>query len=117
MRRKRKTNDGMAMTTTHAPSVNLETRKTMVAMAVMHAPMPLMVARRRQWGGRVFRQCTTSPACDRVKPMKTPMAKRGISVFVLPSTATRRAPARTASTTMPFAKVCRSPRMVKRCGR
>ena len=27
---------GTATTTTHAPSVNFETRKTMVAMAVMH---------------------------------------------------------------------------------
>ena len=36
---------------------------------------------------RSRRQCTTSPACDSVNPMKTPMAKRGISVLVLPSTA------------------------------
>ena len=108
---------GMAITTTQAPSVNFETKKTMVAMAVMHAPTPLMTARRRHPGGWVFRQCTTSPVCDSVKPMNTPMAKRGIRVFVLPPTAIRSAPARTASTTMPLAKVWRSPRMVKRWGR
>ena len=76
---------GMAMTTTQAPSVNLETRKTMVAMAVMHAPKPLMAARRRQPVGRSRHQCTTSPACESVNPMNTPMAKRGMRVLVLPS--------------------------------
>ena len=108
---------GMAMTTTQAPSVNLETKKTMVAMAVTTAPMPLMAARRRHPGGRSFRQCTTRPVCDSVKPMNTPMAKRGISVLVLPPTATSSAPAMTASTTMPLAKTWRSPRMLKRWGR
>ena len=33
---------GMAITTTQAPSVNFETRNTMVAMAVTTAPKPLM---------------------------------------------------------------------------
>ena len=102
MRRKRKMKDGMAMTTTHAPSVNLEMRKTTVAMAVMQAPTPLMVARRRQPGGRSRHQCTTRPDCDSVKPMNTPMAKRGMRVLVLPPTATRSAPAITASTTIPL---------------
>ena len=37
---------GMAITTTQAPSVNLEIKKTTVAMAVTTAPMPLMTARR-----------------------------------------------------------------------
>ena len=108
---------GMAITTTQAPSVNFEIKKTTVAMAVMTAPIPLMTARRRQPGGRVLRQCTTRPVCDSVKPMNTPMANSGISVLVLPPTAIRSAPAMTASTTMPFAKVWRSPRMVKRWGR
>ena len=86
-------------------------------MAVMTAPSPLMTARRRQPGGRVFLQCTTRPVCDSVKPMNTPMANRGISVLVFPRTATSSAAAMTASTTMPFEKTCRSPRSVKRCGR
>ena len=45
MRRKRRINAGMATTTTQAPSVNLDTRKTIVATAVITAPMPLMAAR------------------------------------------------------------------------
>ena len=108
---------GMAMTTTQAPSVNLEMRKTMVAMAVMMAPKPLMAARRRQRGGRSRHQCTTSPAWDSVKPMNTPMAKRGMRVLVLPPTAMSSAPAMIVSTKIPLPKVCRSPRMVNRCGR
>ena len=104
------------MTTTQAPSVNLETRKTMVAMAVTTAPIPLMVARRRQPGGRSRRQCTTSPVWDSVKPMNTPMAKRGMSVLVLPRTAMRSAAAMSDSTTIPLEKTWRSPRSAKRCG-
>ena len=57
----------------------------MVAMAVTTAPMPLIMARRRQPGGRSRRQCTTRPVWDSVKPMNTPMANSGMSVLVLPS--------------------------------
>ena len=111
-------NAGMAMTTTQAPSVNLEMRKTMVAMAVTTAPMPLMTARRRQPGGRVLRQCTTRPVCERVKPMNTPMAKRGISVLVLPPTATSSAPGQDGEHHDAVARRPGGrPRMVKRWGR
>ena len=38
-------NAGTAITTTHAPSVNLVKRNTRVATAVMTAPVPFMTAR------------------------------------------------------------------------
>ncbi len=107
-------NAGTATTTTHAPSVNFDTRKTIVATAVMTAPMPLMAARYRQRRGRSRRQCTTRPVWESVNPVKTPMAKRGISVFVLPRTASRSTPDITESAPMPNAKVWRSPRRAKR---
>ncbi len=108
---------GTAMTTTQAPSVNFETRNTMVAMPVITAPIPLMVARRRQPGGRSRRQCTTRPVCESVKPTNTPMAKSGMSVLVLPRTATMSAAAISERTTIPLERTCRSPRRVKRWGR
>src|SRR5690349_23086676 len=61
-------NAGNASTTTQAPSVNFVARNTTVATAVTAAPRPLRLARYRQRGGRVRRQCTTSPPCDKVKP-------------------------------------------------
>ena len=46
--------------------------------------MPLIMARRRQRGGRVRHQCTTRPLWANVKPVKTPIANSGIKAFVLP---------------------------------
>jgi hypothetical protein len=65
----------------------------------------------------VRRQCTTSPACDKVKPVKTPMAYSGMSVRVLPLTATSRAPDRIARVQIPDANTCRSSRSAYRWGR
>ena len=107
----------MASTTTQAPAVNLVTRKITVATAVTTAPMPLMTARWRQRGGRVRRQCTTSPVWDSVNPVNTPIANSGISVWVLPPTATSSAPDKTASVQTPEANTCRSSRSENRCGR
>src|SRR5690349_19090957 len=72
-------NAGNASTTTQAPSVNFVARKTTVATVVTTAPRPLRLARYRQRGGRVRRQRTTSPLCDKVKPVKTPTAYSGMS--------------------------------------
>ena len=59
-----------------------------MAVAVTTAPTPLIVARRCHPGSLVRRQWTTRPAWASVKPMNTPMANSGISVLVLPPTAT-----------------------------
>ena len=107
----------MATTTTQAPSTNLVTRKITVALAVTTAPMPLMAARRIQPRSLVRRQWTTSPAWDRVKPMKTPMANRGIRVLVLPSTTTSSRPENSVRATTPLPKTSRLSRTPKRWGR
>ena len=64
-------------------------------------------------GGRVASslvQCPTMPVWLRVKETKTPMMYSWISRVVLASNASTRAPARTASTTMPLENTSRSPR-------
>ncbi len=108
---------GTTTTTTQAPSVNLEIRKTMVARAVTTAPMPLSAAFRRQPGGRAALQCTTMPVWARVKPMNTPMANRGINVLVFPRTTTNSAAAAILRAQMPLEKTRRSPRRAKAWGR
>ena len=110
MRVKRNTKVGTATTTTHAPSTNFDTRKMMVASAVTTAPRPLTVARLAHRGGRVRHQWTTNPVWERVKPVNTPMAKRGISSLVFPPTAIRSPAERPANTQMPFTNTWRSPR-------
>ena len=92
-------------------------RKTAVDTPVASAPKPLITARRFQRDGRVLHQCTTSPVCDSVNPVKTPMAKRGMRRWVLPSTATSKPPEKRASTTMPLLYIWRSPRTMKKWGR
>src|ERR1039458_9797489 len=116
MRVKRNTKVGTATTTTHAPSTNFDTRKMMVASAVTTAPRPLMVARLAHRGGRVRNQWTTNPVWERVKPVNTPMAKRGISSLVFPPTAIRSPAERPANTQMPFTNTWRSPRNAKEMG-
>jgi hypothetical protein len=108
---------GIASTTSHAPAVNLVTRNITVASAVTTAPVPLMIARYCQLGDRVRRQWTTIPVCDSVKPVNTPIANSGISLWVLPATAISKTPARPASVQMPKASTCRSSRCANRCGR
>ena len=68
-------------------------------------------------GGRVRHQWTTRPDWERVNPVNTPMAKSGISSLVFPPTAISSTADRPASTQMPLAKTCRSPRSAKRWGR
>ena len=108
---------GMATTTTQAPSTNLVSRKMTVATAVTTAPRPLMGPGGPTPVGRVRRQWTTRPAWDSVKPMKTPMANRGIRVLVLPSTATSRSPESQARTPTPLPKTSRLSRTPNRWGR
>ena len=97
----------MAMTTTQAPSVNLETRKITVATAVTNAPVPLITARLAQPCSRVRRQCTTRPDWERVKPMNTPIANKGIRVLVFPPTATSSAAEKMVSAQTPLPKTRR----------
>ncbi len=76
MRLNSRISSGIAITTTQAPARNLVKRKIRVATAVTTAPVPLMTARRDHPRSRVRHQCTTSPACERVNPVNTPMANK-----------------------------------------
>ena len=60
--------------TSQAPWANFVPAMTSVTTPVATAPTPLITAERRQPDPRSFRQCTTMPAWDRVKLVKTPTA-------------------------------------------
>ena len=64
------------MMTIHAPCGNLVTITTTETTAVKTAPKPFMTARGSHPGtsARSRRQCTTMPACEMVKLVKTPTA-------------------------------------------
>ena len=89
------------MTTTHAPSRNFENSSTSTAIAVITAPVALIVARSRQCGGRSARQWRTSPTWLSVKPMNTPIANSGIRLLTCAPDAISSTSASSASATIP----------------
>ena len=77
-------NSGTATTTTQAPSVNFVSRNTIVATAVTSAPDPLISGTVAPPGGLVRHQWTTSPVCESVNPVNTPIANSGIKPVRVP---------------------------------
>ena len=64
---------GRVARTIQAPSANFVVATTMATTPVTAAPRPFTVARRRHPRSRFRAQCRTSPACDSVNAMKTPI--------------------------------------------
>ena len=81
---------GIRISTTHAPSANLDAATSTATTAVVTAPRPLTMARRIQpcSSARSRHQWRTMPDWLSVKAMKTPTVYSGISAVTLPPKAT-----------------------------
>ena len=101
---------GTSTITSQAPWVNLVTPMISVTMPVITAPTPLMTAERRHPRSRSRRQCTTMPACERVKLVNTPTAYSGISFSTLPLNTSSSTIATTDRAIIPLVKANLSPR-------
>gem|GEM_PF-235233 len=75
---------GITASTIHAPSWNFVTATTIVTTPVTTAPIALMTAENLHPRPRSRSQWRTSPACDSVNAMKTPIVYSGMSPLTLP---------------------------------
>ncbi len=89
----------------------------MSTMPVTSAPNPLMAALVFQRDPRIRRQCTTIPACDKVKDTKTPTMYSGMSEWVSPPYTMSRTAAKMLNPMMPLEKASRSPWFISCRGR
>jgi hypothetical protein len=85
-------------------------------MADSAAPAVLSSMLLRQCSPRRRPQCTTIPACEKVKATNTPTAYRGISAPVRPANTANRIAAATARAMMPLLNAKRSPSRRNRRG-
>ena len=73
-RRRSTTITGSVMRITQAPSANFVMAITAATTKLRKQPKPLIATPLRQPGSRSRRWCLVMPACERVKPVNTPMA-------------------------------------------
>ena len=97
--------------------MNLDTTTTNATTPVVSAPTALTAALAFHLGSLRRRWCCTIPAWDRVKPVNTPTAYRGIRALMLPLNTTISTPATAARKMMPLENTSRSPRLANWRGR